>query len=386
MRNLIHNANNIHDRRSRLKTGVNLRRVAGTLAVMATAVGGLSAFATPAGAATGPTATLNQGIVTVTGTAARDVIGITIDASRLTVDFGFDGTVDAQFRRSRIQRVRVLAAGGDDGVVVEGSGVGDVPITMRGQGGNDFLGLLGNIGDFGDGDLAVTMIGADGNDDFLAAAPGPVTIQAGAGDDRVDGGGAGTGRETVSLGDGNDKFVSQLTDFVVGGTRSDIVDGGAGQDTMDMEGSFATESIGLSANAGHLIVDHELRDRIDADNIEDVSWRGFGGLDESGSGDAVAVNDLSGTDVVHFTPDFTDPLDGAGPNNSSDTLTVRGTAGVDHITVSGSGADITVAGLVPLVTPVNLAPDDFLRIDTLDGRDTVDRSGLQAGLVQLLVF
>jgi hypothetical protein len=386
MRNLIHNANNIQDRRRMLKTGVNLRRLAGALAVMATAVGGFSSFATPAGAATGPTARLNQGTVTVTGTAARDVIGINIGANRFTVDFGLDRTVDAQFRRSRIQRVQVLTGEGDDGLSFEGSGVGDLPITISGGGGNDGMGVVGNIGDFGIGDVPVIIRGGTGKDNLSAATPGPITVDAGAGDDRVDGGGAGTGQETVSLGDGKDKFVSELTDFVVGGRRSDIVDGGAGQDTMEMQGSFATESISLSANAGHLIVDHELRDRIDADNVEDVTWVGFGGLDESGSGDAVAVNDLSGTDVVHFTPDFTDPLDGRGPNNSSDTLTVRGTTGVDHITVSGSGADITVAGLVPLVTPVNLAPDDFLRIETLAGADRVDRSGLQAGLVQLRVF
>jgi hypothetical protein len=46
-----------------------------------------------------------------------------------------------------------------------------------------------------------------------------------------------------------------------------------------------------------------------------VTWFGFGGLD---AGDAVAVNDLSGTDVVRFTPNFTDPLDNTGPNNSAD--------------------------------------------------------------------
>jgi len=64
---------------------------------------------------------------------------------------------------------------------------------------------------------------------------------------------------------------------------------------------------------------------------------------------------------------------------------VRGTAGVDNITVSGAGANITVAGLTPTVTPVNLASEDFLRIETLGGNDTVDSSGLQRGLVQLLV-
>jgi hypothetical protein len=361
------------------------RRVVGAIALLATAALGLVAVAGPAGAATGPTATLSLRTVTVTGTAARDVIAITLSTDRLTVDFGSDGSVDVQFRGSRFDRVRVLAGGGADGVTVEGVGVGDVPITMRGQGGNDFLGVVGNIGDFGEGDLPVTMIGNDGDDDFLAGAPGPVTILAGVGDDSVDGGRAGTGQESISLGEGNDRFLSSMNGFIVGGSRNDIVDGGAGQDAMEMEGTFATESVGLSVDGGHLIVAHDFRNRIDADNVEDVSWRGFGGLDESGSGDAVAVNDLSGTDVVRFTPDFTDPLDGAGPNNSSDTLTVRGTTGVDHVTVSGSGADVTVAGLTPLVTPVFLAQDDFLLVQTLSGNDIVDSSGLQRGLVQLIV-
>jgi hypothetical protein len=361
-------------------TNSTLRRLAGIVAVMATTAGGLVA-ATPAGAATGPTATLTSGVLTVTGTAARDVIHVTLDATHVVVDFGFDGTIDAQFRRSQVQRVKVLGGGGDDGMSVDGSGVGDLPITENGGLGNDFVGVVGNIGDFGDGDVPVTMIGSDGNDDFLAAAPGPVTIQGGAGDDFVDGGGAGTGQETISLGDGNDRFKSLINGFLLGGTRSDIVDGGTGLNSMEVDGAFASESVSLSANAGHLIVDDD-RGRIDANNIQDVSWVGFGGLD---GGDQIAVNDLSGTDVVNFTPDFTDPLDNAGPNNSADQLTVRGTAAVDHITVSGSGANITVAGLTATVTPINLDAQDTLRIETLAGADTVNSSGLQRGLVQLQV-
>ena len=122
-----------------------------------------------------------------------------------------------------------------------------------------------------------------------------------------------------------------------------------------------------------------------------MTWFGFGGNDESGFGDDVVVNDLSGTGVVNFTPDFSSPFDPTTPNNSFDQLRVVGTTGHDHITVSGSGANITVAGLVPTVTPGE-SPDaepllpDVLRIDTLDGNDTVDGSGLQPGLVQLQVF
>jgi hypothetical protein len=358
----------------------NFGRLAGAAAMMALTAGGFAALATPAEAATGPVATLQSGTVTITGTAVRDVIAITINTDRLTVDFGANGTIDATFERSRFQRVQVLADSGDDGVSVLGAGA--VPVTVSGGLGSDGIGVVGSIGQTGVGDTATTISGDDGNDTLFAATPGPVTIQAGAGDDIVNGGGAGVGQENISLGDGDDLFRSSLNAFI--GVRSDIVDGGAGQDKLAMEGTFASESLSLSAAAGHLIVVHELRDRIDADNVEDVSYLGLGGLDESG--DAVAVNDLTGTDVTRFTPNFSSSQNGTAPNNSADALTVRGTAGVDHITLSGSGANITVAGLKPTVNPVFLQPQDTLRIETRAGRDTVDTSGLRPGLVQLQVL
>jgi len=271
-------------------------------------------------------------------------------------------------------------------VSVTGAGVGDVPITINTGAGNDGGGVVGNIGDSGDGDAAVTIKGRGGNDNFIAAVPGPTAVNAGGGDDLVDGGGAGIGHETISLGEGNDKFVSELDAFVGSRIRSDVVDGGTGQDAMEMRGSFASESVALSANAGHLLVEHDARDHIDADNVEDVSWFGFGGLNEDGGGDAVSVRDLSGTDVVNFTPNFSAPSDATAPNNSADQLTVVGTAGDDHITLSGSGANITVAGLTPTVTPVLLDSKDVLSIDTLAGNDTVDSHALQRGLVQLQVL
>jgi hypothetical protein len=136
---------------------------------------------------------------------------------------------------------------------------------------------------------------------------------------------------------------------------------------------------------GQCGVAHDQGD-IDAVGFENVTWFGFGGNNEGGFGDSVSVNDLSGTGVVNFTPNFSSPFDATAPNNSSDQLRVAGTAGVGHITVSGSGANITVAGLVPSVTPVLLNSADVLRIDTLDSNDTVNSSGLQRGLVQLQVF
>ena len=342
----------------------------------------VTVFATPAGAATGPTATLNLGTLTVDGTAERDVVLVRIEANRVTMDVGFDGTVEAEFPRSEVQRVQVFGNGGDDGMSVFGTG--PLPVTVNGGLGNDSVGALGDFSSTGASDAPTTLIGEDGNDFLGSSTPGPATIDGGPGDDVADGGGTGIAHETVSLGDGNDVF--QITLDRDSGEVSDTLDAGAGQDALEITGTFASESMGLSASAGHLIVDHAFRNRIDADNVEDVSYFGFGGLDISGSGDAVAVNDLSTTDVVRFTPNFGATGKGSiEPNNSSDTLTVRGTDRRDRIVVKGSGSDVTVNGLTPQVTPVFLAPDDFLNIDTLKGRDIVDSSALAPGTVQLIV-
>jgi hypothetical protein len=37
----------------------------------------------------------------------------------------------------------------------------------------------------------------------------------------------------------------------------------------------------------------------------DATWFGFSGNDETGLGGSITVNELSGTGVVHVTPDFT---------------------------------------------------------------------------------
>jgi hypothetical protein len=241
----------------------------------------------------------------------------------------------------------VQLGAGDDGLRAIGTGVSDVPITI-GAGGGDAVGVLSTEDADHAGTAPVAISGNDGNDDLSTPVPGAATIDAGTGDDRVQGGGRGVGPETISLGVGNDRLVSSLDFFLR--PISEIVDGGSGQDALETRGTFATESVEPPADAGHLLVTHELRDHIDAVGVEDVTWFGSGGNDETGPGDSVAGNDLSGTGIVHFTPDFTDPSDNTGPNNNFDQLGVVGTAGVDHLTVSGSGANITVAGLTPLVT------------------------------------
>lgn len=372
------------------RTGV--WRVARTMAVVATAVGGVAAFTGTAGAAaTGPTAGLDRGTVTVTGTAVRDVVDISIGRVRLAVDFGADGTVDAQFRLSRVQRLSVRLDGGRDGLSVTGRGVGDVPITVRGGVGNDAVSVVGTDDALLASAAPVTVFGGDGNDDLSVSVPGsaPVSVDAGAGDDVVAGGDGSIGPETISLGDGNDTFVSTL-DVLASPfrARSDILDGGVGKgDALELRGTFESETVDLSAHAGHVIVQHDLRDHLDAAGIEAISWSGFGGNDETGAGDTVTLHDLSGAGAISFTADFSSPSDAAAPNNSSDTLAVFGTPGDDQITVSAfDPANIDVVGLTPAVAAVLMDSHDVLAINTLDGNDTVASAGLPPNLVQLQVL
>jgi hypothetical protein len=363
-------------------------RLAVGAAMTAAIAGLLGASASAASAATGATARLQDGVLTVTGTAARDVLEISMGHRQVAVDFGFDGAVDARFPMSGVRQVSVQLGDGNDGISVIGAGVGDVPVTISGGPGNDGVGVVGTEDPLVARSAPVTIFGGGGDDNLSASVPGaaPVSVAGGAGDDVVSGGDSSIGPEKISLGGGNDKFVSTLDVFDSPFTaRNDVVDGGTGKDTLELRGTFASESLSLSADAGHLIALHDGRDRTDSVHVENVTWFGFGGNDEGGFGDDVTVHDLSGTGVVNFTPDFSSPSDATASNNSADQLRVVATPGDDHIAIDSLGTNITVSGLTPAITPALLDANDVLRIDTLAGNDTVDSSGLAPGLVQLQV-
>src|SRR5215468_3341523 len=165
-------------------------RLAASAAMTATIAGLLGASAAPAGAATGATARLQNGILTVTGTAARDVLKISLGHRQVAVDFGFDGTVDARFPTSGVRQLSVQLGDGNDGVSVIGVGVGDVPITISGGPGNDAAGVVGTEDALVARSAPVTIFGGGGDDNLSASVPGlaPVSVAAGAGDDVVSGG------------------------------------------------------------------------------------------------------------------------------------------------------------------------------------------------------
>lgn len=107
-------------------------------------------------------------------------------------------------------------------------------------------------------------------------------------------------------------------------------------------------------DADHLAIDFGADGRIDT-QFASTQYR------------QVRVLTGDGNDGVSVTGTGDDRVQGGGAacNNSAETLTVRGSKAVDHITVSGSGANITVAGLTPTVVPIHFDAQDTLRMETV---------------------
>jgi hypothetical protein len=370
-----------------VQTRRNVRRLAGTLALV-TAGGGLAAACTP----TAPTATLANGTVTVTGTPAGELITVRIGDDQLRVDFGFDGTVDVQFPRAQVNRLEVLAGEGDDSVLAADAGVGFVDITLTGAGGNDHLAIVAdNRLDGVRGDATSTVNGGAGNDDIEASVPNRrVFVDAGAGDDRVEGRppGRGPGFVEASLGAGNDVYTTDLNNHPDG--RGDFVDGGDGRDTLEGEGTIGPDQVemaGVSTQEGDFQLRGGPRSQARGIDVEVVKYFGFGS--RSGPGDTVTVKDLF---LVFNRPQFV-PVFGSGrgalettPNTSPDTLIVQGSVEVDEFRVGGQTASNIFVDTPELLTSsALLQPEDSLVIDTLEGNDLVDSSSLVPGLVQFTV-
>src|SRR5581483_6135175 len=93
--------------------------------------------------------------------------------------------------------------------------------------------------------------------------------------------------------------------------------------------------------------------------------------------------DLTGTQVTQVGIDLSGEQPGIG-DGQPDTVIINGTAGNDHITLSGSGAGVDVVGLTASVTIVGGEPGlDKLIINALGGADIVDTSAVQAGAIDL---
>jgi len=312
--------------------------------------------------------TLENGLLTVTGTNAADRIALRLRAGQpgiLEVDFGDDGSAEFSFERGEIAQIVVDAGKGGDAVRIdESNGVfaDTILTTINGGNGNDRL--VGGAG-------AGTLIGGNG-DDALFGGNGNEKLLGGNGNDTIDG---NKGNDVAFMGNGNDTFVWDP------GDGSDTIEGQKGKDTLLFNGANIAEKVDLSANGHRLRFVRDIAGiTMDTNGVEQVNFNALGG------DDVVTVNDLTGTDVNEFNIDLAGSLGGTTGDGAADSVIVNGTDGDDRIKVKGDAGGVKVSGLVPTVNVLHSEiANDRLDINTLAGTDTVKSAGLADGVIELFV-
>jgi Ca2+-binding RTX toxin-like protein len=275
--------------------------------------------------------------------------------------------------------------GAADTVIVNGTETNDVIKLTGSTNGVDVVGLSATVtvvgGEPGKDELVIHGLGGDDVINASAVHAGAIdlTLDGGDGDDQLIGGEGndlligGRGTDQMLGGPGDDTFVWNP------GDGSDLIEGQGGHDTLLFNGANVAEKVDLSANGGRLRFFRDVANiTMDCNGIEAVQFNARGGAD------TITINDLTGTDVTSVNLDLAGtPGTGIG-DGEADTVIVNGTPGNDSITIAGTPAGLTIAGLAATVNIVGTDPTfDQLIVDGAAGDDVITASGLQAGVIQL---
>ncbi len=268
--------------------------------------------------------------VTVNATQGADVFGAFGDAGGITV-FGLQAGVNIFQQEVASDRLTLNGLGGDDVIDATSLEADGIQLTMNGGLGADvFLGSEGN-------DL---VNGGDGNDLAL-------------------------------MGAGDDTFVWNP------GDDNDVLEGQAGFDTLDFNGSNVAENMTIASNGGRVLFFRDVASvTMDLNDVEHVDLATLGGAD------TLVVNDLSGTDLVQLDV-HVGTANGAG-DAQADTVIVNATADDDVIQIFASGGTLVVLGLAAQVVIDGFdATLDRLVVNALGGDDVIEASGVAADQLQL---
>jgi hypothetical protein len=203
----------------------------------------------------------------------------------------------------------------------------------------------------------------------------------------------GTEADVLTGGDGNDRIVGQQqNDSMFGGPgddrlvwnpgdANDLIEGQAGNDTMEFNGAAGNEAFVASAVAGRLRFTRDVGNIVmDVGGTETVDLRALGGADTA------VVNDLTGTDVTRANIDLAGAIGGGAGDAAADTVTVNGTEDPDNVTVAANAGVVDVTGLFTAVgISHSEVANDTLAINGLGGDDEVTIGGGVAALIQTLV-
>ena len=159
-----------------------------------------------------------------------------------------------------------------------------------------------------------------------------------------------------------------------------MVEGGTGTDTLVFNGSNVSENIDISANGARVRFFRDVGNvTMDLNGVENIDFAALGGADN------IVVGDLSGTGAKQVNIDLAGAPGGSTGDGQADTVTVNGTNGGNHITLSLQNGKVVVSGLRAQVTIANAEQTDALTINGAGGNDTIDASALLATSAQLTI-
>jgi Ca2+-binding RTX toxin-like protein len=318
-----------------------------------------------------------------TDVVSRDSTSVNVAGGEPTLDnvnvatLGGDDTVNAGVHFAGSTPVAVDGGEGSDAINYDGtSGDDTIAIARNGNAAAVFTPTSGVINDNtvenlvvrglagadtingqnGIGTLTHLSIDGGAGDDTLGGGDGDDTLTGGTGNDLVDG---NRGNDDALLGSGDDRFQWDP------GDGNDTVEGQGGSNTLDFNGSNAPENIDVSANGSRVRLFRNVAAiTMDLNNIQRLDLKALG------SSDAITVNDMTGTDLKSANVDLN--ATGGGGDGATDTVTLNGTNRADRVQVTRSGSQVLTTGLAAQTTiDGSEGLNDTLRINTLDGRDSV---------------
>lgn len=294
-----------------------------------------------------------------------DLSGTTV--KNVTVDLGAGSNGESVTLNAAAAETMLITTKGNHTVITNENTFQTV--TIDNADGNDVLNITAAPGNVpGEvvlaGDLAMSL-------HFIGGA-GADTIISGSGNDFVDG---NQGNDVALLGAGNDTYQWDP------GDGSDTVDGQAGFDTLHFNGSNIGERIEIVGNGSLAELTRNVANiAMHLNNVERIEFNALGGAD------TIHVNDMHGSVVKEVAIDLAGTIGGTSGDGAQDIVTVEGSAGNDHVTVTGTGPDLTIAGLTATVTVSHGDSADIVTLNGNDGNDTIDASGLQAGVIGKLTI
>ena len=195
------------------------------------------------------------------------------DFDLLVFNGGGNFTISANGTRTRLAVGSATMDVNDVERIESTASAGDDVVTVQNLNGTDVTQLTVNLG-AGDDVLDASLLAAGQVELTVNAGLGDDVLICGQGNDRVVG---GDGDDTALLGAGNDLFVWAP------GDDNDVVEGQAGVDTLEFNGSGVSESIDhLRPTASASVLFRDVATvSMDMDNVERIAFKALGGVDRN---------------------------------------------------------------------------------------------------------